>query len=191
MGALGDNRTNMGETMTAAIDNECPACKSASGEVRREVRVGALGTEHVIEIHHEHDTLIPHGGHRARCSCGWGSDCYAMLGDTQRAIEVHLRRCRRENFEGLIAKSSIGAAIADIKARGIDAHLVDLEREMNPRRRSTKTSKKTAKWPEHTEIRETANPATPPICCVPVSDWVCSVMMITVEEYERRQQKAN
>ena len=145
MGALGDNRTSMGETMTAPTDIDCPACKSPSGAVRREVRVGALGTEHVIEIHHEHNTLIPHGGHQARCSCGWGSDCYAMLGDTQRAIEVHLRRCRRENFEGLIAKSSIGAAITDIKARGIDAHLVDLEREMNPRRRSTKTSKKTAK----------------------------------------------
>jgi len=116
--------------MTAPIDSECPTCKSPRGTVHRDVRVGALGTEHVIEIHHEHGTYMPHGGHRASCSCGWGSDCYAMLGDTKRAIEVHLRRYRRENFEELIARSSIGAAIADIKARGIDAHLVDLEREM-------------------------------------------------------------
>jgi hypothetical protein len=35
----------------------------------------------------------------------------------------------------LIAKSSIGAALADIKERGIDAHLVDLEAEMKPKRR--------------------------------------------------------
>lgn len=54
-----------------------------------------------------------------------------------------------------------------------------------------KTLRWRCSWPEHAEIRETANPATPPICCVPVSDWVCSVMMITVEEYERRQRKAN
>jgi hypothetical protein len=126
--------------VTAPIDGKCPDCKSARATVN--VRVGAMGTEHVIEIRHEHNTLMPHGGHRARCSCGWGSDCYAMLGDTQRAIEVHLRRCRREDFDGLIARSSIGAAIADIKARGIDAHLVDLEREMNPRRRKTKKTKK-------------------------------------------------
>jgi hypothetical protein len=63
------------------------------------------------------------------------------MSDTQRAIEIHLRRARREDFEVLIARSSIGAAIADIKARGIDAHLVDLEREMTPRwkRKITKT----------------------------------------------------
>jgi len=139
--------------MTTPIDSECPACKSPSTAVRRDVRVGALGSEHVIEIHHEHGTYMPHGGHRARCSCGWSSDCYAMLDDTQRAIEVHVRRYRREDslnatrrdFDGLIAKSSIGAAIADIKARGIDAHLVDLEREMNPRRRYKKTAKKAPK----------------------------------------------
>lgn len=129
--------------MIAPIDNECPACKSPSGAVRREVRVGALGTEHAFEIHHEHGTYMPHGGHRARCSCGWSSDCYAFIGDTHRALEVHLRRYRREDFDKLIARSSIGAAIADIKARGIDAHLVDLEREMNPRRRTTKSAKKT------------------------------------------------
>jgi uncharacterized protein YdbL (DUF1318 family) len=92
-----------------------------------------------------HDVLIHHepprhgysllGGHRARCSCGWGSDCYAQLSDTQRAIEVHLRRAQREDFEGLIARSSIGAAVADVKARGIDAHLADLAREMNRHRR--------------------------------------------------------
>ena len=39
---------------------------------------------------------------------------------------------RRVDFEGLIARSSIGAAIADVKERGIDAHLVDLERELTP-----------------------------------------------------------
>jgi hypothetical protein len=84
--------------------------------------------------------LVLQGGHCARCSCGWSSDCYAQLSDTQRAVEVHLRRSRREDFEGLIARSSIGAAIADIKERGIDAHLVDLEREMSrPWQRGKKT----------------------------------------------------
>ncbi len=42
----------------------------------------------------------------------------------------------------LIARSSIGAAIADVKARGIDAHLVGLEREMNHRRPAKKPAKK-------------------------------------------------
>lgn len=79
--------------------------------------------------------LMRGGGHRARCSCGWGSDCYAQMRDTQRAIDVHLRREARADFEGLIARSSIGAALDDIKKRGIDAHLADLEREMRPRRR--------------------------------------------------------
>jgi hypothetical protein len=78
------------------------------------------------------------GGHRARCSCGWSSDCYAQLSDTQRAIEVHLRRARRIDFDNLIARSSIGAAIADVKARGIDAHLKDLERANRPRRHRAK-----------------------------------------------------
>ena len=85
--------------------------------------------------------LVLQGGHRARCSCGWASDCYAQLGDTGRAVEVHLRRSRREDFKSLIARSSIGAAIADIKTRGIDAHLVDLEREMNRRRPTKKKTK--------------------------------------------------
>ena len=89
---------------------------------------------HHIEINCElpsrKGALVLNGGHRASCSCGWWSDCYAQLSDIQLAIEVHLRRAQREDFEGLIARSSIGAAIADIKARGIDAHLVDLEREM-------------------------------------------------------------
>lgn len=88
--------------------------------------------EHHIEINCERGGMIGYG-HRAHCSCGWGSDCYAQISDTQRAVEVHLRRAEREDFEGLIARSSVGAAIADVKARGIDAHLADLEREMNRR----------------------------------------------------------
>jgi hypothetical protein len=97
---------------------------------------------HHIVIDHEGPSRSPGfafgGGHRARCSCGWSSDCYAQLSDTQRAIEVHLRRSRRLDFDALIARSSIGAAVADVKARGIDAHLRDLEREMRPRRRRPK-----------------------------------------------------
>lgn len=76
--------------------------------------------------------LVLHGGHRARCSCGWWSDCYAQISNTQRAIDVHLRRSQREDFDALIARSSIGAALDDIKTRGIDAHLADLERTMRP-----------------------------------------------------------
>jgi hypothetical protein len=45
----------------------------------------------------------------------------------------------RGNIDELIAKSSIGAGLADIKARGIDAHLVDLERETKPKRRGGRT----------------------------------------------------
>lgn len=89
---------------------------------------------HTTSISHEepkrYGALMLNGGHRARCSCGWWSDCYAQLSDTQRAIEVHLRKAGRTDFDALIARSSIGAAIDDVKARGIDAHLIDLEREM-------------------------------------------------------------
>jgi hypothetical protein len=79
--------------------------------------------------------LVLHGGHRARCSCGWWSDCYAQMSDARRAIEVHVRRSQRLDFEVLIEKSSIGAGVADIKKRGIDAHLADLEHEMRSKRR--------------------------------------------------------
>jgi len=86
--------------------------------------------------------LVLNGGHRASCSCGWWSDCYAQMSDTDRAVEVHLRRSQRVDIDALIAKSSIGAAIADVKKRGIDAHLVDLEREMNRRVRRSRSKKK-------------------------------------------------
>jgi len=103
---------------------------------------------HAISIVHEGPSRSPGfsfgGGHRARCSCGWWSDCYAQLSDTQRAIEVHLRRAKRQDFDALIARSSIGAALADVKERGIDAHLVDLERELN-RRRPKKARRAAAK----------------------------------------------
>ncbi len=106
----------------------------------------AAAEVHTTSIHHEGPTrsgaFAFGGGHRARCTCGWRSDCYSQLSDTERAIEVHLRRARRQDFEGLIARSSIGRALADVKARGIEAHLIDLEHEMN-RRRTTK--KKRAK----------------------------------------------
>jgi hypothetical protein len=92
---------------------------------------------HEISITCESGQYMLGNGHRARCTCGWSSGCYAQLSTTQHAVDVHLEYARREDFKGLIARSSIGAAIADIKERGIDAHLVDLEREMN-RRRPTK-----------------------------------------------------
>lgn len=87
--------------------------------------------------------LVLNAGHRARCSCGWWSDCYAQMSDTQRAIEVHLRRAERLDFKALIDRSSIGQGLADIKKRGIDAHLKDLELEMNRRRPSKKSKAKT------------------------------------------------
>ena len=74
--------------------------------------------------------LVLLGGHRAHCSCGWSSDCYAQMSDTQRAVEVHLRRAKREDLDALISRSTIGAANDDVTKRGIDAHLRDLEREM-------------------------------------------------------------
>lgn len=79
---------------------------------------------HHVEIHHEGPTKSGEfrfgGGHRARCSCGWGSDCYSQLSDTQRAIEVHLRRAQSKSFNDILARSSIGVAIADIRKRGIE-----------------------------------------------------------------------
>ena len=49
---------------------------------------------HHISIAHERSEYMPHGGTRACCTCGWASDCYAQHGDTQRAVDVHLRRAR-------------------------------------------------------------------------------------------------
>jgi hypothetical protein len=104
---------------------------------RPPVPESTLEATHHISISHEGPARSPGFayGHRASCSCGWSSDCYSQLSDTQRAIEVHQRRAKREDFDALIARSSIGAAIADVKARGIDAHLADLAREMSPKRR--------------------------------------------------------
>jgi hypothetical protein len=113
---------------------------------------GPTEEAHAITISHEGPTRATltsafafGGGHRARCSCGWWSDCYSQLSDTQRAIEVHLRRARRLDFDALIVRSSIGAAVADVKARGIDAHLADLERELNRRECFRKKTAKTSK----------------------------------------------
>jgi hypothetical protein len=89
----------------------------------------------VCSIDHEHPTLMPHGGFRARCLCGWGSDCYAQYSDARRAGEVHERRAKRLDFDALIDRSSIGAAIRDVKERGIGAHAEDLARSMRPRRK--------------------------------------------------------
>ena len=104
----------------------------------------SIPPQHGITISYEppsrHGPLVLMGGHRARCTCGWWSDCYAQLGDTHRAVEVHQRRAKREEFDKLLERSSIGAAIDDVKERGIDAHLVDLEREMR-RPRKPKTAK--------------------------------------------------
>lgn len=125
-------------------DVGCPQCGEQRGGP---IPVRTLPT-HEISIHCElpshNGALVLQGGHRARCSCTWSSDCYAQLRDTQRAVEVHMRRSQRADFDDLIARSSIGAALADIKERGIDAHLIDLEREMHPRR-PTKTKTKTKK----------------------------------------------
>lgn len=95
-------------------------------------------TDHEISISCEQGRYMLGNGHRARCSCGWSGDCYAQLSDTQRAIDVHLQRAKREDFKELIARSSIGQGLADIKKRGIEAHLRDLEREMFPKRRKRK-----------------------------------------------------
>ena len=90
----------------------------------------------MISINSEKAMYMMGTGYRARCSCLWSSDCYAQMSDTQRAVEVHLRRANQSSFADILARSSIGAAVADVKARGIDAHLADLERET--RRRTPK-----------------------------------------------------
>jgi hypothetical protein len=76
------------------------------------------------------DRLLVRCCHRARCTCGWSSDSYASFDDARRAAVVHLRQARREDFDAVIARSSIGAALRDIEERGIDAHAADLAREM-------------------------------------------------------------
>jgi hypothetical protein len=100
----------------------------------------ALG--HVITYKHEagrkSGELVTSGGTRARCSCGWFSDCYAMSSDTDRAVEVHLRRAERADFNALLARSSIGAAVEDVRRRGIDVHLVDLEHQLRQTHRARK-----------------------------------------------------
>jgi hypothetical protein len=72
-------------------------------------------TEHRITINFEGPSrsgaLVLNGGHRAHCSCGWLSDCYAQMRDSDRAVEVHLRRFEPVDVDTLIAKSSIRAAI--------------------------------------------------------------------------------
>lgn len=117
-------------------------------EIKTDDRDLSASVEHLIS--HENDHRV-HGGccHRTRCTCGWGSDCYTVASDAGGAGEVHVRKARREDFDGLLARSSIGAAIADVKTRGIEAHLVDLEREMHrPRRpKAAITEKPAAKTP--------------------------------------------
>jgi hypothetical protein len=50
-----------------------------------------------------------------------------------------VKKSSPSKIDELIAASSIGTALADIKTRGIDAHLADLEREMErPWRRRAK-----------------------------------------------------
>lgn len=60
-------------------------------------------------------------------SCGWDG--------LERAWEAgYLARCIVDHVEpirDLIARSSIGAGLVDIKERGIDAHTADLERELD------------------------------------------------------------
>lgn len=97
--------------------------------------------KHDVKIRCERPQYMPHGGFRASCSCGWWSDCYAQMSDTERAVEVHHRRVKRQEFEDLIARSSIGQGLRDIKERGIDAHLADLEREMSGWRRPRKSKR--------------------------------------------------
>ncbi len=50
-----------------------------------------------------------------------------------------------KTIEELIAASSIGAALADIEERGINAHLADLEREMKHWRLNRRTTRPTQK----------------------------------------------
>jgi hypothetical protein len=67
--------------------------------------------------------LVLNGGHRAHCSCGWSSDCYAQMRDFNRAVEVHLRRSQHVHINALITKLSVGAAITDVKARPATRHV--------------------------------------------------------------------
>jgi hypothetical protein len=61
-------------------------------------------TAHSITFHCERGRYMPHYGHRARCSCGWASDCYAQISDTQCAVDVHLRGAKSADFEDLLTR---------------------------------------------------------------------------------------
>lgn len=62
----------------------------------------------------------------------WAPDvckpCDAELEDAEEEAHPPLTEA---SIDDLIAKSSIGAALADIEARGLEAHLQDLEAELD------------------------------------------------------------
>lgn len=62
------------------------------------------------------------------CDAGPGADCvvWPQFGKLYSGCE--LRMSTKKSMKELIAKSSIGEGLADIKARGIDAHLADIEK---------------------------------------------------------------
>jgi len=52
-------------------------------------------TSHDISIEYGNASkFMLHKGHRACCTGGWSSDCYAQLSDARRASDVHLRRAK-------------------------------------------------------------------------------------------------
>ncbi len=56
--------------------------------------------------------------------------CYSHIVEPS-GIQAAIER-RRETIASLIARSSIGAAIADVKERGIDVHLESLDARRLP-----------------------------------------------------------
>ena len=65
------------------------------------------------------------------------TDCAAVLNGNTAARETVVRTWNAmvTPIDELIENSSLGAAVRDIKERGLDAHLKTLEEELRPKRR--------------------------------------------------------
>jgi hypothetical protein len=58
---------------------------------------------------------------------------------TEAELRAAVEASAMKRIDELIARSSIGAGLRDIKERGIEAHLKTLDEEMRPRRRRKRT----------------------------------------------------
>jgi hypothetical protein len=85
-------RHNTDSDPRTAYGEERSLQRSLRAAFRRRLHGARDPSRHDVAIDREQGEYMLHDGTRARCSCGWSSDCYAQFNDAQRAIDVHLRR---------------------------------------------------------------------------------------------------